>query len=199
MAKRKLIRWGTVDWSLQDIVIAEKKGVSRERVRQVRRDLGEEKPDRSRCRRESAYKFIKKLDTPTLTLREIEKKTGYTSGHIRNVLEKLELSCRFEDLRRCGKYKWDTVEEKDYYLLKDWETAKRLGIKNPGVVTLHRIRKFFLKRIVNLSRISEAEFDSLSDQEVADRVDMKVQAITQYRKAKSNNWVKWISRKKVLA
>lgn len=242
---RPLVDWASVNWREQDIVIAEKLGVSRERVRQVRNDniayvlgvpakelravlsdflyktpkilsrmeTGEEKdmlekklarvarllPSASRCRRHSAFSLVRKMDTQKLTLRDISKKTGYTVGHVRNVLDELHRGHKREDLRSRGKYKWDSISEEQFYSLTDNDIAKRLGIKNPGVVTLRRIRKHLLKRLNSLGGMTEVEFHALSDADVASRIGVEVETVTQYRRALAKGWVSWAKQDRVVA
>lgn len=143
---RKLIDWGSVDWVKQDIVIADGLGVSRERVRQVRKELGKAKPENSRKHRDSLLIKLASIDTTDKTLEDISFKMKYTTGHVRNALVQLGKVWKKEDRRFGGKYHWEKITSEQWQSLTDKEIAKRLRVKNPAVVTLHRMRHGIKKR-----------------------------------------------------
>jgi len=67
MGKRKATaEWGSVDWSQQDVVIAARLGVSRERVRQVR-PPGVVSPRHRRRTAVTAERRIAAMDTSRMT------------------------------------------------------------------------------------------------------------------------------------
>lgn len=149
MGKRGIpptVDWTKVNWSKQDIVLAEDLGLSRERIRQMRKVLRKPKPKHERCRRISAYIKLSKVKTIKLTLKQIAKKYGYTEGHVRNVLERLGKGFFPEDRRTNGKYEWASITKKQWQSLTDREIAVKLGVENPAVVTLWRIRHDIYKK-----------------------------------------------------
>jgi len=102
---RILSTWVAVDWSKQDIVIAEEMKVSRERVRKVRQILGAPKPKMARRRRQRLHPWQKmNFDLPGAILEQIWTlpKTNAT---------------KYRRLNRLHKPKWD--------LRRGIETLKR--------------------------------------------------------------------------
>ncbi len=100
----------------------------------------------SRRRRESIYVELEALPTEKMTLPEIAHQMGYTEGHVRNALKRMKRKWKHSDKRRMGKYDWDSITKSQWHRLTDKEIAKLLRIKNPAVVTLHRIRNSIYKR-----------------------------------------------------
>ena len=102
MTEPKFQRYADVDWTLQDIVLAEQMGVSRERIRQVRRALN--KPDPP-AKHQWRHQYRSKLDKWAQA--NAAKMIGWTWKEIRESLPRsitaTPLSVRQAILRHGGR------------------------------------------------------------------------------------------------
>lgn len=135
-----LIDWYALDWEKQDIELAEQTGMSRERVRQRRKELGYKRPKAHRERRNSAKVFFKDKRTNTLTLKELQTLSGFEVQSIKHALNALGKKWK-EDPQRS---RWKKLTEEQYRTWPDPEIAKYLGVKL-RTVQAFRQRRGYLK------------------------------------------------------
>jgi AraC-like DNA-binding protein len=163
------VNWGTVDWNLQDIEIARQHGISRERVRQVRKKMGVGKSPRFHCRRDSMLSTLRDMDTSGLTLEQIAEKAGCSEGYALQVLRREKKAFVKVDRRVGGKYDWDSAD----WSKSDEEVARILGVKNSGVVTQYRRRKGIVKRkrvaSEDILALSVEERENMTSDQIAER------------------------------
>jgi hypothetical protein len=137
------IDWDTVDWTLRDRDIAEQVGVSRERVRQIRKKLNKpESPDKweSSIRIKLKKFILENRDTLIgLPLREVIRRselkaTPYIAGEI---MKELEIPVRQPGCP--SSYPWETMN----WDLPNSDIAKAWGITNvQGIAN----KRFALKK-----------------------------------------------------
>jgi transposase-like protein len=148
------VSWHLVDWTHQDIEIAEANACSRERVRQKRKELGKPRAANWHCRRVSAKEKISSLaDTSQMTMTEIAKKVGCSNSYALQTLKKLGLKYKRQRIGGVAKYDWGSADWGKSYR----EIADDLGVDNPGVVSQYRQRHGIrVKRKSSLKLIQEA-------------------------------------------
>lgn len=86
-------KWDSVDWSLWDAEIARRLGVSRERVRQVRKARGE----RPSVAPVSALQRARELDLSLFTRSELAAELGVTVDYAAEIARTLDKRLRVDD------------------------------------------------------------------------------------------------------
>ena len=86
-------KWDSVDWSLWDAEIARRLGVSRERVRQVRKARGE-RPSPTPV---SAVQRARELDLGRFTRAELAAELGVTTDYAAEIARTLDKRLRVDD------------------------------------------------------------------------------------------------------
>jgi hypothetical protein len=139
-------KWSAVDWKKRDVDIAEEMGVTRERVRQVRKDLHKPKSPLWHKRIATSKMAILQTDTAKMTPKQVAKSVGCGTIYARQVLDCAgKAYVKPPDGRRQWKYDWNSVTKEEWTGLTDAQIAQKLGVKNPAVVTQWRIRKGITK------------------------------------------------------
>jgi hypothetical protein len=147
MSRKSKVNWSGVDWAKRDVDIAKEKGCSRERVRQVRKDLGKPKSPLWHKRVGTAFEAIDGMDTSGMLPRQVAKEAGCSEAYALQVLRELEKDHeKPPDGRRKWKYDWASVTDSEWQELTDVEVAEKLGVPNPAVVTQWRRRKGIVKK-----------------------------------------------------
>jgi hypothetical protein len=139
---RAKYEWNKVDWTEQDIVIAEKIGATRERVRQVRQSYGLEPSIYKNRKSLRVWGVIRGMNTDMMTLEQISEKVGRSMKFVKGCLEAEKKGYVVIDGRKGGKYAWGEVD----WEKTDREIAIQLGVPNKAVVTNHRRRKGLFKK-----------------------------------------------------
>jgi len=139
MGRKAKVNWSAVDWGWQDVQLAEKHGVSRERVRQVRKDSGATLPLAYRKRTGvTASQRIMAMETDGKTLSVIARAAGcgeaYAAVELRKAGKKYRLLPKGN-----AKYDWSLIPS-DWMDRTDKEMAEIIGASGPAVVTQWRIR-----------------------------------------------------------
>ena len=134
-----LAKWSKVDWSKQNCELADEMGLSGERIRQIRKQLGAPKPthpDRKRITRQ-AFKWAKdNLDElKGLTWAELQRKYGLADYWRRSPLHSF-LKPFLRDGTLIPKHPWDQMNFR--LPNRDLERIWRLPF---NVVPEHRFRK----------------------------------------------------------
>lgn len=124
--------WEAVDWTKQDIVIADELACTRERVRQKRRALGEPDPERKLLRRNRLEDRLLQLDTSDMTIREVADAIGASYDHACKLLGENQLPHRFEGLVN---ERLEEIKALHAEGLTDYAIAKRLGLMAGTVST----------------------------------------------------------------
>jgi hypothetical protein len=147
MAKESTVDWGAQDWSLRDVDIAEATGVSRERVRQVRKALNKPRSPMWHKHVGTAADAISSMDTARLTPEEISRKAKCSEAYAKQCLGSSgKTFTKPPDGRMVHKYAWDSVTPQQWKSLRDKDVAEMLGISNVAVVTQWRRRKGIVKK-----------------------------------------------------
>ena len=110
--KAFLAKWSKLDWSKQDVELADEMGLSRERIRQIRKQVGAPEPTHHRRSRKTAQalQWAKdKLDKfKGLSAAELRRKYGlsryWQTGLLYQFLKPL-----LRDGRRIRKHPWDLM------------------------------------------------------------------------------------------
>jgi hypothetical protein len=138
------IGWGSVNWDVQDAVIARDLGCSRERVRQKRKELGVGRSPKwhQRVEGDTMKDVIEGMETEKMTLKEVAKAVGCRKSYALQCLLKSGKGYTRIDRRLPLKYDWSKAD----WGMTDEEVAKALGVKNAGVVSQYRFRHNIWKR-----------------------------------------------------
>ena len=133
---KKKINWLDVDWGKQDVEIARIKGVSRERVRQVRPKGVKSISFRQRTGM-TAGKRILAMETTGKSLVEIALAARCKKAYARSVVSLN--GKKYRRGRGNARYDWGLVPQ-DWRGLTDVEIGELVGVANPAVVAQWRIR-----------------------------------------------------------
>ena len=134
------VDWEKVDWNLQDIVISERFGITRERVRQVRKLRGFVCSESRHRRGVNKRDLILGSDTAGKGISEIALEFGCKESYVRCVLNRSGKEYNRIDCRSGNsKYDWGLFPD-NYRKLTDKDIARIIGISNPSIVTQWRIR-----------------------------------------------------------
>ncbi len=137
MGQNGKIDWASVDWSQQDVVLAGKLGVSRERVRQVRpKGMAASTPRKRRG--VTAVQRLAMMDVSGKTLEEVARAAGCSQWYARTALR--SLGKPYRKARKDAKYDWGLFPE-GWRAMTDKEIATIVGVPNPTVVTVWRLRR----------------------------------------------------------
>lgn len=131
------VAWGSVDWQMQDVEIAELVGCTRERVRQRRQEMGLKRSPRWHARRGSCSGRIALMATTDMTVREVARMAGCSRGHALQCLKRAGKAWVHVGRGSRAKYDWARAD----WDLTDAAVARQLGVANPCVVTQYRLRK----------------------------------------------------------
>jgi hypothetical protein len=117
----KAYDWNSVDWSMQDILISEKLGCSRERVRQIRALKNIPKPRNHRSRRPVIPVYLieaeaQGLDITTMRTKDFINVLGISKNQARNFAGKLP-----------SKTDWTVFSNRDFELYTDAELSAFTG------------------------------------------------------------------------
>ena len=143
----KVKDWASTDWTEQDIALAEELGVSRERIRQKRKELGKPRAINHYQRRVSYKKKFLELDTADKTVKEIAKILGCTTYSVYDLAGKSNKS--FKRVLSCD-YDWDSLDREAYETLPDKEIVKILGIA--GKKSYNQVIRWRLKHGIHKTR-----------------------------------------------
>jgi len=147
MATVKKVDWESQDWSLRDVDIADANGVSRERVRQVRKALRKPKSPMFHKHIGTATSRIVDMDTSGMTPEEVASSARCSEAYARQCLGTMEKEFKKPpDGRMVHKYLWDSITSEQWKTLRDKDVAEILGIGNVAVVTQWRRRKGIVKK-----------------------------------------------------
>lgn len=147
MAKESKVDWASQDWELRDVDLAEMNGVSRERVRQVRKALMKPRSPMWHRHVGTAADAIASMDTVGLTPEEVSKVSDCSEAYARQCLTAMRKRYRKPlDGRMVHKYAWETVTPQQWRTCRDKDVAEMLGIGNVAVVTQWRRRKGIVKK-----------------------------------------------------
>ena len=147
MAKESKVDWGAQDWELRDVDLAEMNGVSRERVRQVRKALMKPRSPMWHRHVGTAADTIASMDTAGMTPGEVAGKSDCSEAYARQCLTSMRKRYRRPpDGRMVHKYAWETVTPQQWRAYRDKDVAEMLGIGNVAVVTQWRRRKGIVKK-----------------------------------------------------
>lgn len=147
MSRKASIDWGTVDWDLRDVDIANLVGCSRERVRQVRKEQGRGRSPLWHKRVGTSYDVIEAMDTSSMTPEQVAKEVDCSEAYVLQVLRSLGKKFVKPPDGRCKhKYAWDSIKPREWQELTDAAIAEKLGVENPAVVTQWRRRKGIVKK-----------------------------------------------------
>jgi predicted transcriptional regulator len=126
------IDWESLDWSKQDIVIANEVGRSRERVRQKRKSLGKPDSPHKHLHRGSFRERIQDVDTSFMTVREMAEMFDASRKTVRHTLWALGKSYRPD-----GEVNEFLGEIHSLYEqgCTDYAIAKKLGLSQSVVST----------------------------------------------------------------
>jgi len=126
---------------MRDVDIAAQFGVTRERVRQVRKMLRKPRSDLYRARPSGAVHRVGAMDTDAMTLEGVAEKLGVCRAYAGHLVARFGKRCRpSADRRTVGMYMWDIVSQQDWRTCRERVIAEALGVKSPGVVSQKRIR-----------------------------------------------------------
>lgn len=136
------VKWGRVDWDMQDVAIAREFGCSRERVRQKRIEVGVGQSPLWHRRPGCARDRIAAMDTEGKTLEEIALGAGCKKGYAMQCVSRQGKSYVAGDRGGNRKYDWSKAD----WCMTDDQVAVALGVANPGVVSQYRFRHGIWKR-----------------------------------------------------
>jgi hypothetical protein len=144
-----IAEWGeTYNWNdLNDSEIARLSGKSRERVRQVREELGLPKSVNFHQPSKSAKMKILAGDWSGKLLGDVADEVGCSKEYAKKCLIILKKDYIKPPDGRCQhKYDWDSITAEEWQTLTSTEIAQKLGVKNPAVVSQWRRRRNIRKR-----------------------------------------------------
>ena len=131
--------WGKADWKDQDVAISRELGISRERVRQKRLELGIGKPEGHRQRESEVAAKILGMKTGGMTIPKVALACGCSEEYAGTVMR----GAGKDYVRRPkggAKYDWASVKPSEWERMTDKEVAKLVGASKPIVVTQWRLR-----------------------------------------------------------
>jgi hypothetical protein len=125
MSRSKEVDWESLDWTKNNAALAREVGMSRERVRQVRIELGKPVSTGRAMGKALLKERVLACYSPELTLAEIAEKSGVSRDTARCALKEVGKKAK----RSVRKYDWLAV---------DWakinvEIARELGVTEPYV------------------------------------------------------------------
>ena len=141
---RNSVDWTTVDWNLQDVVLARQLGRTRERVRQVRKQLGKPRPDEYHKRTSGSARLkLAKEATEVVSLPMLAKMTGCSQQRVACVLKTLGKGYKRRPNGR-ARYDW-TRFPAGWYAMTDKAIGAVVGASNPAIVAQYRKRHGYLR------------------------------------------------------
>lgn len=136
------VKWGAVDWDMQDAQIARLFLCSRERVRQKRKELGVGQSKLWHKRPGCAKDVLEGMSTECMRLGDIALKAGCRPAYALMVLLRAGKSYLRHDRRAPLKWEWWLAD----WSMTDKDVARKLGIPNHNVVSQYRFRHGIFKR-----------------------------------------------------
>lgn len=142
---RKSVDWKKVDWSQQDVALASQLGCSRERVRQVRKQLCKPRPEGYHRRTiGSARLKLAEQATEIMALPKISELAGCKPARARSVLKELGKGYKRRPNGH-ARYDWSRFPA-GWRSMTDHAIGLIVGASNPAIVAQWRNRHGFSKK-----------------------------------------------------
>lgn len=148
------VDWVGADWAEQDVVLASRYGVSRERVRQarIRHGGGARSPRHRKSTGDTAASRLEGMDTEGMTLEEVAIAAGCKGQYASVTLRALGKGFA-KGRNGNARYDWGKFPV-GWEGMTDKEIGEVVGVGDPAVVAQWRNRHWYVKGVVRVPQES---------------------------------------------